>query len=314
MTTRRSLALSTLLFSTVATSAIAQSPQFPQPPTATAVRTATAPTIDGRLSDPVWQTATPLTGFVQREPVEGQPASERTDIRVLFDDDAMYIGAWLFDRTPSAIVMGDQRRDASLDQSDAVQILIDTYRDRQNGFVFATNPNGIEYDGQVANEAQSGATGGGLQQSGSGGGFNLNWDGQWTVATTMDEWGWYAEMRIPFSTLRYPKGGAQIWGLNVSRHVRRRNEQSYWAPIPRQFNLHRVSLAGELTGLRAPARRVITATPYVLGEAFRDFRTQPSTDGSAAIGLDGKIGVTQSLALDVTINTDFAQSCLWGFR
>ena len=279
----------------------------PTPPSATATRTDTAPVIDGRPTEAVWQQAAPLTHFLQRDPVEGAPVSERTEIRLLFDDEALYVGGWLFDRDPSAIVVGDQRRDASLDQSDALQVLIDTYRDRQNGFVFATNPNGIEYDGQVANEAQTGATGGGLQQSGSGGGFNLNWDGRWSVATSIDERGWYVEMRIPFSTLRYPKSGAQVWGLNISRYIRRRNEQAYWAPVPRQFNLYRVSVAGEVTGIEAPARRVMTATPYVLGDVFRDYRAGTSTQSSASAGIDGKIGLTSSLTLDLTINTDFAQ-------
>lgn len=281
--------------------------QTPRAPAATATRTDSAPVIDGRPTEPAWQRATPIGTFTQRDPREGAPVSERTEIRLLFDDHALYVGAWLFDSDPAGIVIGDQRRDASLDQSDAFQIIIDTYLDRQNGFVFATNPNGIEYDGQVANEAQTGATGGGLQQSGSGGGFNLNWDGRWSVATSIDDQGWYVEMRIPFSTLRYPKGGPQVWGLNAVRHIRRRNEQSYWAPIPRQFNLYRVSLAGTVTGVDAPARRALTATPYVLGDIFRDYRAGTGTDASAAVGIDGKVGLTPGLTLDLTVNTDFAQ-------
>jgi len=287
--------------------------QMPAPaggsaPTAVVSRAPVPPLIDGRLDDEAWKTAAVLTGFVQREPVEGQPASERTEVRVVQDEQALYIGAWLSDRDPPGIVVGETRRDASLDNTDAFFLVLDTYLDRQNGFVFGTTPMGIEHDGQVANEAQGGAgAGAGRQQGGSGGGFNLNWDGSWTVATSIDANGWYAEFRIPFSTLRYPQGGAQTWGVNFARNIRRRNEQAVWAPIPRQFNLYRVSLAGTLAEVRAPTRRVLTVTPYVLSEAFRDYAAESPADLDASVGFDAKVGVTQSLTLDLTVNTDFAQ-------
>ena len=145
---------------------------------------------------------------MQREPTEGRPVSERTEVRVTYDQEALYVGAWLFDRDPSAVVLGRTLRDASLSDSDAFVLVLDTYLDRQNAFVFGTTPAGIEYDGQVTNEGQGGGGGGrpggggGRQQRGSGGGFNLNWDGSWEVATSSDDRGWYAEMRIPFTTLR----------------------------------------------------------------------------------------------------------------
>ncbi len=276
--------------------------------TAAVTQTVTPPVIDGRLDDAAWRTAVVLAGFVQREPVEGQPVSERTEVRLVHDEAALYVGAWLFDRDPSSIVVGETRRDASLEQTDAFFLVLDTYLDRQNGFVFGTTPGGIEYDGQVANEAQGGSGGGQQrQQGGSGGGFNLNWDGSWSVATSADGNGWYAEFRIPFATLRYPRGGEQTWGINFARNIRRRNEQAVWAPIPRQFNLYRVSMAGTVSGFQAPARRVMTVTPYLLGEAFRDYAAGLPVDRDAAVGADAKIGLTQSLTLDLTVNTDFAQ-------
>ena len=224
-------------------------------PIASATVVSEPPVIDGNLSESSWQNAQLLSGFVQREPMEGEPVSERTEVRILYDGEALYVGAWLFDRDPSGIVVGRTLRDASLNDTDAFLIVLDTYLDRQNAFVFGTTPAGIEYDGQVANEQQAGGGGGGSsrQQRGSGGGFNLNWDGSWEVATSIDGSGWYAEMRIPFSTLRYPRGGVQAWGLNFARNIRRQNEQSVWAPIPRQFNPYRVSLAGTLLRIRAPA-------------------------------------------------------------
>jgi hypothetical protein len=267
------------------------------------------PVIDGKLDDPVWQSVEPLTGFVQRELHEGQPVSERTEIRIITDAEAIYVGAWLYDRDPSGIVPGEKIRDVPIENSDYVAIILDTYLDRQNGFVFATTPAGVEYDGQVAKEGE----GGGVQQSGqtraqagSMGGFNLNWDGTWIVRTSADSLGWYAEFRIPYSTLRYAGGPKQTWGLNVSRGIRRRGEDAYWAFIPRQFNLYRLSRAGTVVLPNAPAQRLGVFTPYVLGGAQNDF-TIPRYHNSRESGFDAKLGVTRSLTLDATYNTDFAQ-------
>ncbi len=276
-------------------------------PVASAGRATTPIRLDGRLDEAAWADAPVLSGFVQREPREGTPVSERTEVRLLIDDDALYIGAWLFDVSPLAIVPGENRRDADLDDADAFVILLDTYRDRQNGFVFGTTPSGIEYDGQVTREGQGSLTPGVRQQRGSGGGFNKNWDGSWSVATSRDDAGWYAEFRIPFSTLRYGQGGPQRWGLNLSRRIRRRNEESFWAPIPRQFDLYRVSLAGTLELERAPANLPLTITPFATGTTRRDYLTSSDFDGDVEVGADAKIGLTPSLTLDLTYNTDFAQ-------
>ncbi len=276
-------------------------------PSAAAVLTSTPPRIDGRLDEEIWQSAPVLTDFLQREPFEGQPASERTEVRILYDRDALYIGAWLYDRDPSGIVVGESRRDTDLSDSDALLIILDTYLDRQNGFVFGTTPAGIEYDGQVTREGQGGLLVQTRQQAGSGGGFNKNWDGDWQVATSRDAEGWYAELRIPFSTLRYSGSGNQIWGLNLARKIRRRNEESFWSPIPRQFDLYRVSLAGTLAGIEAPTHRTYAVTPYVLGAGRRDYAAGTPTDLHGSFGGDAKIGLTPSLTLDLTLNTDFAQ-------
>jgi hypothetical protein len=268
----------------------------------------TPPAIDGRLDDAAWQDAEALTGFVQRVPFDGQPASERTDVRVLADESAIYVGVWLFDSEPGRIVDGESIRDASLDDSDAVLLIFDTFADRRNGFVFGTNPSGIEYDGQVVNEGEGGGFGGGRQQGGAGGGFNQNWDGSWDVATSRDERGWYAEFRIPFSTLRYGTGDAQEWGFNVARRIRRHNEESLWSPVPRQFSLYRVSSAGSLAGLAPPTRRSATMTPYVLGSTHRDWVAgDQDYRNKGEFGADAKVQVTKGLTLDVTYNTDFAQ-------
>ena len=270
------------------------------------------PAVDGRLDDEIWLRAPLFDGFVQRELSEGAPVSERTEVRILTDGEALYIGAWLFDREASAIVPGEKIRDVSLDNSDYFAVILDTFLDRQNGFVFATTPAGVEYDGQVVKEGEGGGitvTGQTRQQSGSMGGFNLNWDGSWTVRTSSDSAGWYAEFRIPFSTLRYAGGGGatQSWGLNLSRGIRRKGEDAYWSFIPRQFNLYRLSRAGTLQGLTPPTQRLATITPYLLGGSRRDFTVDPRMRGTSEFGGDAKYGLTPSLTLDLTYNTDFAQ-------
>ncbi|HEY7236578.1 MAG TPA: DUF5916 domain-containing protein [Gemmatimonadaceae bacterium] len=269
-----------------------------------------APAIDGRLDESVWAGAAVYDGFVQRELREGEPVSERTVVRILADGEALYIGAWLFDRDASGIVPGEKIRDGALDNSDYFAVILDTYLDRQNGFVFATTPAGIEYDGQVVKEGEGGGitvTGQTRAQSGSMGGFNLNWDGSWMVRTSSDSAGWYAELRIPFSTLRYGSSATQSWGLNLARGIRRKGEDAYWSFIPRQFNLYRLSRAGTLEGVRVPGQRLATITPYVLGGTRRDFAVDPRARATTEVGGDAKYGVTPSLTLDLTYNTDFAQ-------
>ena len=275
--------------------------------TAAAVR---APVIDGRLDEAVWHEAEPLGDFVQREPAEGAAATERTEVRILTDGQALYIGAWLFDRDPRGIVAGERLRDVEITNSDYFAFILDTYHDRQNGFLFATTPAGIEYDGQVTKEGEGGGVsqqGQSRVQSGAMGGFNLNWDASWTVATSVDSLGWYAEFRIPFSTLRYGGGKVQRWGFNAGRNVRRKNEESFWSSIPRQYNLYRLSQAGTLEGLAVPSKRVATVTPYALGSAKRDFLNATEADYPVELGADAKVGLTPSLTLDLTYNTDFAQ-------
>ena len=284
-------------------------------PLARAHRVVRGPDVDGDvLGDAVWDGAQVLTGFHQNTPDEGEPASERTEVRIVYTDDTIYFGVVCYVRDPGTIIVSDARRDSSLTETDSFRLVLDTYQDQQNGFVFGTNPVGLEYDGQLTNAGQgSGGTGGGLvrrsgsqQQRGSGGGFNLNWDGVWQVSAEISELGWTAEIAIPFRTLRYPSGDVQTWGLNFQRNIRSRNEQSYWAPLPRQFRLHRLSLAGELQGIEVPPQRNLKLTPYVLGQALR--RTDDTkTNALGDFGADLKYSVTPSMTLDLTYSTDFAQ-------
>jgi hypothetical protein len=305
-------AVGLLLFGLALTpsAAAASDSQLPGDLKAEAVKVSTPPVLDGSvLDDPAWDAAPVINGFWQTTPSEGAPASEETEVRFVYTEDTLYIGVVVYDRNPEQIIVADSRRDSSLAETDSFLIILDTYRDRQNGFVFGTNPAGIQYDGQVANEGGGGfgAGGGGGQQGGSGGGFNINWDGDWQVRTQITEIGWSAEFAIPFRTLRYPRQPVQTWGVNFQRNIRRRNETSFWAPLPRQYNLYRVSLAGQLAGLEIPPQRNLQLTPYVLGQARQHGLRPSGTTRASDIGGDLKYGITPSVTLDVTYNTDFAQ-------
>ncbi len=284
-------------------------------PVGAAARATTPIVVDGRLDEGAWASASGLAGFTQAEPFEGQPATEETVVRVVYDDEALYVGAWLLDAEVQSLVFGETRRDAAMEETDAVLFVLDTYLDRQNGYVFGTTPAGIEYDGQVTREGQGGF-GGARMMAGSMAGVNTNWDGAWEVATYRDGDGWYAEFRIPFTTLRYGRGGEQRWGFNVVRRIRRKNEEVFWSPVPRQFDLYRISMAGTLEGIQAPFRRSAQVTPYALGssrwnyldesgEAFLNGASDRT--GDFEVGGDAKFTLSPSLTLDATVNTDFAQ-------
>ena len=276
-------------------------------PQARATHSETAPTMDGDvMGDPAYALSEPIIDFWQTTPNHGNPASERTEVRVLYTDRALYIGVVCYDREPDRIIVSDSRRDAPLDETDSFTFILDTFLDGQNGFVFGTNPAGIEFDAQVTKEGQGGFFG--RQQSGSGGGFNINWDGSWDVRTQITDIGWSAEFEIPFRTLRFPITDPQTWGANFQRNIRRHNEQSFWTRLPRQYNLNRVSRAGRLNGLDVPQPRNLQITPYALGQADRRFQDlQPSTNLGQDLGVDLKYSLTPSLTLDATYNTDFAQ-------
>ena len=288
-------------------------------PAVTLPADAEPPVIDGRVTEAVWQRVEPLSDFTQQDPQEGQPATERTEVRLLFTATHLYVGLICFDRDPSAIIRTQSRRDGSLTDTDSVIVVFDTFNDNQNAFVFGTDPIGIEYDGQVAREGQtSGVTiGGGSTlaqavasgaQRGTISAFNLNWDGDWTVKAQVTDRGWEAEMAIPLKTLRYAPGPDRTWGVNVLRNIRHKNEQVFLSPIPRGFDIYRISQAAKMTGVSVPARRDVKVIPYALASVAKDFtRASAQVDGTGTGGLDLKWGVRSSLTVDATVNTDFAQ-------
>jgi hypothetical protein len=256
--------------------------------------------LDGALDEEVWRLAEPAADFVQAEPHEGEPASEATDVRIAFDADALYIGVMCHDSAAGGLIVNDIRKDFTPGEQDTFEVILDTFADRRNGFVFATNPRGAKSDAQIANEGRE---------------VNTSWDGVWSVATRVGPDGWSAELRIPFKALRFERGdgaagiaGSATWGVNFSRRIRRKNELDYWSPVPRVYNLYRVSLAGTLADLPdANPGRNLRVKPWVAANGTRGVGAA-DFDNDGRAGLDVKYGVTPSLTLDVTVKPDFAQA------
>ncbi len=280
-------------------------------PSATAVAIGEVPTLDGAvLDDPVWQVIEPASGLTQTRPYAGEPGTERTEVRIAYTEDTLFVAVVCHDREPDGIVVSDSRRDAPLDETDSFQVIFDTFRDGRNGFVFGTNPAGIEYDGQVLEGGSgvfSGMGGGGRFRGGLSTGFNLNWDGAWNVATQVGEFGWSAEFAIPFRTLRYPPAKVQTWGLNFQRNIARHKEIAFWSELDRNHDLDRLTDAGSLQGVEPPAQRNLKLVPYAIGSSREPPEADSENESDSDLGFDVKYSVTPSLTLDLTYNTDFAQ-------
>ncbi len=255
------------------------------------------PEIDGRLTDEAWTLAPVQGSFVQREPAYGSPSTERTELRVLYDNRTLYIGVWVFDSDPAGIMGSEMKRDSGLNKGDQLKITIDTFHDHRNAFYFSTTPLGAYKD---ANTVENGRT------------INYDWNAVWDNKTSIDGQGWYVEIAIPLSQLRFRTTiGESTWGLNLCRILFRKNEESYWVPFPREWGpsgFARVSNSGVLQGLaNLRSRRRIEFVPYVLPAASRDYLTQPDAATDAKYGGDFKIGLTNDLIADLTYHTDFAQ-------
>lgn len=277
-------------------------------PEAEAFALQSEPVVDGEvIGDAAWQAVQPFGDLVQSRPNAGQPASENTEIRIGYTASTFYLSVVCHDAQPAGLVVSDTRRDGDLDNTDAFSFILDTYHDGQNGFLFGTNSIGMEYDAQVDNEGQ-GNFGNVRQQGGVIGGYNLNWDASWTVKTSIGDYGWSAEFAIPLRTLRFSTGKEQVWGVNFRRNIRKTNEVAYWASLPIEFDLKRLSLAGTLTGLNLQSPGNLKLIPYALARVSRDYEAVPSeTKFNPEVGADLKYSITPSLTLDLTYNTDFAQ-------
>jgi hypothetical protein len=248
-------------------------------------------TLDGKLDEASWAGAPIANGFVQNDPREGEPATYDTDVKLLYDDRALYIGVFAKDPEPARIIVNELRKDFNTGTADGFQVVIDTFHDERNGYQFAINPMGAKWDSQMSNEGRD---------------QNANWDGIWDVGTRIGDDGWYAEIEIPFKTLKFGPEDMQTWGINFQRRLRRRNENSYWSPLRRIHQLSRVSMAGTVDGLSGlkPGANV-RVKPYALGNFNKVAGLDVDQDYDA--GFDVKYGVTSGLTWDFTVNTDFSQ-------
>jgi hypothetical protein len=263
-----------------------------------------APVIDGVLDEAIWREAAMVDSFTQQEPSDGAPASERTEVRLLYDAEHLYIGMRAFDSDPAGVIATEMRRDSPrLLDEDNFQIILDTFRDSRSGYMFVTSPLGAKLEQQVFEE-------GGGNLRGAASNINRDWNGVWDAAARRTADGWVAEISIPMVTVRSPEVDVQTWGINFMRSIRRKNEQVYWSPIPKPYTLTRVSLAGTVSGMTGVTRGLdLRLKPFIVAGGRRD-RTGGSVSQSALrdVGLDAKYGLGSGLALDVTVNTDFAQA------
>jgi hypothetical protein len=266
------------------------------------------PAVDGNvLTDAIWESVPPIEGLQQMRPDYGQAVSERTVIRVAQTSRTLYVAVICFDQDPSKIVVSDSRRDADLNDDDSFLFIIDTYNDQQNGFLFGTNADGMEYDAQIDREGV-GNFNANRQQGGVIGGTNINWDAAWTVKTERGEYGWSAEFAIPLRSIRFNSGDDRIWGINFQRNISKRSETAYWAQLPVGLDIKRLSLAGKMHGLSLRSPKNLKVFPYVLGQNTVRKKTDPAINKTdAAAGVDVKYSLTPGLTLDLTYNTDFAQ-------
>ncbi|MGH9730366.1 MAG: DUF5916 domain-containing protein [Candidatus Acidiferrales bacterium] len=256
-----------------------------------------APKLDGTLTDPLWQLAKPITDFRQQEPYEGQPATEKTEVRILYTRRAVYFGIHCYDSTPSRIVATELRRDVSQDLDDHFEILIDSNHDRQNAYVFQINPLGTQLDGLVVEE----------QGGPNGGDFDPGWDGVWTSEARITADGWTGTVEVPFSTLNFTQSTDVLWGVNFKRFIRRKNEEDLWSAYWRRFGITRVSQAGELRGIEnIGSGRLFIVKPYALARYDKTSGQNPLFPLTG--GLDVKYGLTSNLLLNLTGNTDFADT------
>jgi hypothetical protein len=274
--------------------------------TAKATRVERAPELDGTLEDPEWKSATPISDFLQREPFEGQPPTEKTEVRILYDKHDVYFGIVCFDSDPSKIVARELRRDVPQELDDYFEIIIDSAHDRRNAYVFQINPRGTQRDALITEEQRT--------ESDQGDG-DPGWDGVWTSETRITKQGWTATIAIPFSTLNFMQSRDVIWGINFKRFIRSKNEEDLWSGWRRAYGAARISQAGDLNGISGiGSGRLFTIKPYGL-TGFSHFPPSAAgtgyTPGTSALytgGVDVKVGLRSNLVANFTVNTDFADA------
>ncbi|NOX18344.1 MAG: carbohydrate binding family 9 domain-containing protein [Chlorobi bacterium] len=248
-------------------------------------------TLDGNLIEPAWRRATRISNFTQRELNEGQPATERTEVAILYDDENLYIGVWCYDDEPDKLVAEKMKRDFNYGTEDNFKFIIDTYNDKRNGYLFVTNPNGARFDALAQDNGKS---------------QNSAWDGVWNVKTKITDQGWFAEFEIPFATLKFSVKDSLTWGINFERNIRRKREQVLWQGWSRNYDIRQVSRAGKLIGIKGVSEvTLVELKPY--GIAGVEKREGEKSDFTSNIGGDINYLITPTMKLNLSVNTDFAQ-------
>ena len=258
--------------------------------TARAVPTAAPIQVDGVLNEPAWSETPALAEFLQKDPREGEPASERTEIRILYTKKSIFFAIRCFDSQPSQILATELRRDNEFLNDDSISILLDTLHDRRSGYLFRTNPLGTQNDALVTDEGRV---------------TDLNWNETWNAGATVTETGWTAEIEIPFKALRLTSDMEQAWGIDFERVIRRKSEFTYWSNYKRGFEFTRVSQAGDLRGLNdLDTGLKLRVKPFI-----RSALKQPNLSSQSEVGLeDVKYRITSNFTADFTANTDFAEA------
>jgi Domain of unknown function (DUF5916) len=279
---------------------------FPQSiiaPVAYATKTDHPPKLDGSLDDPVWLAAKPITDFRQREPNEGQPATERTEVRILYTRREIFFGITCFGSETGQLMATELRRDVSQGFDDHFEIVIDSAHDRRNAYAFQINALGTQRDGLI------------IEESGGGEDYDAAWDGVWVSEAQRTPFGWTATVAIPFSTLNITSSTDLTWGLNFKRFISWKNEEDLWSAWRRAFGITKVSQAGVLQGIGdISGGRLLIIKPYALG-GFRHLPPaaigsglEPGTSFQHTGGMDAKIGLRSNLIANLTANTDFADA------
>ncbi|MFN8256252.1 MAG: DUF5916 domain-containing protein [Bacteroidales bacterium] len=247
-------------------------------------------TLDGLLNEAAWQNNSAITNFTQRDPVEGAPVSESTKVMFLYDDMNLYIGLWAYDSDASKIAAKQMKRDFLWGGDDNFEILISTYNDKRNAYLLVTNPNGARADVLVSSNMD----------------FNRDWNGVWDVRTRRNNEGWFAEYIIPLTTLRFAKLEEQLWGLNMERNIRHKNEQANWQGWSRDYELETLGQMGTMKGLKnLPVRKIIELKPFITG-GFQN-TSDNGSENLIKIGGDLNYLLSPTLKLNLTANTDFSQ-------
>ncbi len=247
--------------------------------------------IDGNLNEAEWRQAQAISNFTQRELDFGKPATEKTKVAILYNQKYLYIGVWCYDRNPDQIIARKMQRDFRWGGDDNFEIIIDTYHNHRDGYLFVTNPNGARADALIQDNGKY---------------MNKSWDGVWDVRTRITEEGWFAEFEIPFSTLKFSQQQEQIWGINFERNIRRKREQVMWQGWSRDSELEQVSRAGMLKGLEGlQSVNLLELKPYILG----GWQNKIETNGETTFNVGGDINYlfTPTIKFNLTVNTDFAQ-------